>query len=439
MTTYNNKNPAWPIMSIQTLLQPGRQKEFTFTLPISVPSNVMTNKKAAELNINELSKFKIVSHQMLQNYIANFAKQYTKISGSEGTKRDGIEESVNSSSLIRGTGIDESVDVSSLKETTGIEESVDTSFLKETTGIDESVDTLSLKGTNGIEESVDVLSLKGTNGIEESVDVLSLIGANGIEESVDASSLKLDESVDASSLKGATCIEVFVDASLPKGMLNKIEDASIDEGKVVDVTPCIIDEDKLTDTDLKQALLKIKHLEIDDISENEASEYSQDEENNLEVFDQNQYEYHFLNPAISLQNNYDLFLQHYCKLSNESKKVDLDLKKLCFEMFILDVKSQHCMIDHWNDYLAKFSKKIISKVVIQQQGEYLLYCAHQNKYELPKKTTITPETFQYNKGLKQNIYKTMDVYQKKKYDYMARNLHNNINKVVYHLATMVQD
>ena len=190
--------------------------------------------------------------------------------------------------------------------------------------------------------------------------------------------------------------------------------------------------------DVQKALF---NLEIGDNSEIEASEYSQDEENNLEVFDQNQYEYHYLNPAISLQNNYDLFLQHYCKLSNESNKVDLNLRKLCFEMFILDVKSQHDMIDNWNSYLAKFSQKIISKVVIQQQGEYLLYCARQNQYELSKfkNATITPEILRCNRGIKRNIYNTMDVYQKKKYDNMARNLHNNINKVVYHLATMVQD
>ena len=400
---YNNKNPAWPIMSIQTLLQPGGQKEFTFTLPISVPSNVMTNKKAAELNIHELSKVKINSHQMLQTYIANFANKYNKINSSVGTKRDGIAEGTV---LVDEPGkiITDSVTV--MSSTQGLVD-VQNVFGDQDDRVDSRDDIA--EGTVLVDEPGKIIAdsvtvMSSTQGL---VDVQKDFGDQG--DRVDSR----DDIAEGT---------VLVD----------------EPGKIIADSVIAVLSSTQGLVDVQKALF---NLEIGDNSEIEASEYSQDEENNLEVFDQNQYEYHYLNPAISLQNNYDLFLQHYCKLSNESNKVDLNLRKLCFEMFILDVKSQHDMIDNWNSYLAKFSQKIISKVVIQQQGEYLLYCARQNQYELSKfkNATITPEILRCNRGLKRNIYNTMDVYQKKKYDNMARNLHNNINKVVYHLATMVQD
>ena len=400
---YNNKNPAWPIMSIQTLLQPGGQKEFTFTLPISVPSNVMTNKKAAELNIHELSKVKINSHQMLQTYIANFANKYNKINSSVGTKRDGIAEGTV---LVDEPGKIIADSVTVISSTQGLVD-VQKGFGDQGDRVDSRDDiaegtVLDDEPGKIITDSVTVMS--STQGL---VDVQNVFGDQG--DRVDSR----DDIAEGT---------VLVD----------------EPGKIIADSVIAVLSSTQGLVDVQKALF---NLEIGDNSEIEASEYSQDEENNLEVFDQNQYEYHYLNPAISLQNNYDLFLQHYCKLSNESNKVDLNLRKLCFEMFILDVKSQHDMIDNWNSYLAKFSQKIISKVVIQQQGEYLLYCARQNQYELSKfkNATITPEILRCNRGLKRNIYNTMDVYQKKKYDNMARNLHNNINKVVYHLATMVQD
>jgi hypothetical protein len=451
---YNNKNPAWPIIQTRTLLLPGRPVEFTFTLPISVSGNVITSKDAEKLKIHELASLEIKSYKAFQTLIANFANKYNKISKISNDDEHGETiADIVVPAMISTKGL-----VCEHKDGDEQGNRVDTrDGTTEETALDDELGEIVV--------DIVIPAIISTQGL---VDKLK----DGDEQGhrVDTRDGTTEETALDDELGETVADIVIPEMSCTQGLVNEQKDGD-EQGDRVDtrvgttvgivlgdkpgetvadiVTPeisCIPgwSYDSLIDTDLQQALVKIEDMKIDDemdltfSSENGESEYSQDEEKRSEVFDQTQYNYLYLKPEIPLQGNYDLFLNHYFKLSAESKSLDLDLKKLCFEMFILDVKSQDNMIENWNGYLTKFSKKIKTKMVIHQQGEYLLKCANENHTALST-CGITPTTFVYNKGLKNRIYSNMRNDQKKYYDSMARNLSKRIDTIVHHLASRVHE
>ena len=185
--------------------------------------------------------------------------------------------------------------------------------------------------------------------------------------------------------------------------------------------------------------LRNNDIETDPDNYEQESEYSEGVEESSVAFNQQEYVYKYLNPRESLDCNYNIFLNHYLCFSAQAKTVELNLRTICFELFILQVNTTNAIICNWIGYLTEFAQTLKNKLITELKGKFLLDCAKSKlSYVIPDNLTPTSLiTDIEHKILRDLIKNSLDTSQLSAWKQIGKNQGRSINNSLFRIAKTV--
>lgn len=137
--------------------------------------------------------------------------------------------------------------------------------------------------------------------------------------------------------------------------------------------------------------------------------------------------------------NYNIFLNHYLCFSAQAKTVELNLRTICFELFILQVNTTNAIICNWIGYLTEFAQTLKNKLITELKGKFLLDCAKSKlSYVIPDNLTPTSLiTDIEHKILRDLIKNSLDTSQLSAWKQIGKNQGRSINNSLFRIAKTV--